>query len=102
MGTPGSVASSKCPCCTPETLKSRLAGASSMSEASSSAALSHTAAPWPIVSFAAPSSGLSLLPLMVTVNTWLALPSTLATVKLSVIDCDERGCWIAACVLLAL
>ena len=38
----------------------------------------------------------SLVPLMVTVTSWLAVPSQETAVKLSVIDWPAPSCWIAA------
>jgi len=49
-----------------------------------------------------PSTGTSLVPLMVTVISWLAVPSEETAVKLSVSDWPAPSCWIAVCVLSAL
>ncbi len=48
-----------------------------------------------------PITGTSLVPLMVTVTSWLALPSLETAVKESVIDCPAPSCWIAAWLSLA-
>src|SRR5258706_6361700 len=48
-----------------------------------------------------PSTGTSLVPLMVTVISWLAVPSEETAVKLSVSDWPAPSCWIAVCVLSA-
>jgi len=48
-----------------------------------------------------PSTGTSLVPLMVTVTCWLAVPSKETAVKLSVSDWPAPSCWIAVCVLSA-
>ena len=42
-----------------------------------------------------PITGTSLVPLMVTVTSWLAVPSLETAVKLSVIDWPAPSCWIA-------
>ncbi|AZO56245.1 hypothetical protein EJ077_24620 [Mesorhizobium sp. M8A.F.Ca.ET.057.01.1.1] len=42
-----------------------------------------------------PITGTSLVPWMVTVTSWLAVPSEETAVKLSVIDCPAPSCWIA-------
>ena len=49
-----------------------------------------------------PITGTSLVPLMVTVTTWLAVPSLETAVKLSVIDWPAPSCWIAVWLSLAL
>ena len=46
-------------------------------------------------------TGTSLVPVMVTVTTWLAVPSDDTAVKLSVIDWPAPSCWIAAWLLSA-
>ena len=43
-----------------------------------------------------PITGTSLVPWMVTVTSWLAVPSEETAVKLSVIDWPAPSCWIAA------
>ena len=48
-----------------------------------------------------PITGTSLVPLMVTVTSWLAVPSEETAVKLSVIDWPAPSCWIAVWLLLA-
>ena len=48
-----------------------------------------------------PMTGTSLVPVMVTVTTWLAVPSDDTAVKLSVIDWPAPSCWIALWLLLA-
>ena len=48
-----------------------------------------------------PMTGMSLVPLMVTVTSWLAVPSEETAVKLSVIDWPAPSCWIAVWVLSA-
>ncbi len=48
-----------------------------------------------------PITAVSLVPLMVTVTSWLALPSLETAVKESVIDCPAPSCWIAAWLSLA-
>ena len=48
-----------------------------------------------------PITATSLVPWMVTVTTWLALPSLDTAVKLSVIDWPAPSCWIALWLLLA-
>ena len=42
-----------------------------------------------------PITGTSLVPLMVTVTSWLAVPSLETAVKLSVIDWPAPSCWMA-------
>ena len=49
----------------------------------------------------AATTGASLVPVMVTVTTWLALPSEETAVKLSVSDWLAPSCWIAVWLLLA-
>ena len=44
-----------------------------------------------------PITAVSLVPLMVTVTSWLAEPSEETAVKLSVIDWPAPSCWIAVC-----
>ncbi|MNY58085.1 hypothetical protein D3C86_1943810 [compost metagenome] len=48
-----------------------------------------------------PITGTSLVPVIVTVTTWLAVPSDDTAAKLSLIDCPAPSCWIAAWLLLA-
>ena len=48
-----------------------------------------------------PITGTSLVPWMVTVTTWLAVPSLETAVKLSVSDWPAPSCWIAGRLLLA-
>ncbi|MNL06213.1 hypothetical protein D3C87_1268450 [compost metagenome] len=48
-----------------------------------------------------PITGTSLVPVMVTVTTWLAVPSDETAVKLSLSDWPAPSCWIAAWLLLA-
>ena len=48
-----------------------------------------------------PITGTSLVPWMVTVTSWLAVPSLETAVKLSVIDWLAPSCWIAVWLLLA-
>ena len=50
---------------------------------------------------AALRTGASLVPVMVTVTTWLAVPSDETAVKLSLSDWPAPSCWIAAWLLLA-
>src|SRR5438552_284695 len=60
------------------------------------------AAPLALLSFPTRRSsdlGTSLVPLMVTVTSWLLVPSEDTAVKLSVSDCPAPSCWIAAWVL---
>ncbi len=46
-------------------------------------------------------TGTSLMPWMVTVTTWVAVPSKEVAVKLSVNVWPAPNCWIAACALFA-
>ena len=48
-----------------------------------------------------PITGTSLVPLMVTVTSWLAVPSLETAVKLSVIDWPAPSCWMAVWLLSA-
>ena len=48
-----------------------------------------------------PITGTSLVPLMVTVTIWLAVPSEETAVKLSVMDWPAPSCWIAVWLSLA-
>ena len=48
-----------------------------------------------------PITGTSLVPWMVTVTSWLAVPSVETAVKLSVIDWPAPSCWIAVWLLSA-
>ncbi|MNL61113.1 hypothetical protein D3C87_1849950 [compost metagenome] len=48
-----------------------------------------------------PITGTSLVPVMVTVTSWLAVPSDDTAVKLSLIDSPAPSCWIAAWLLSA-
>ena len=45
---------------------------------------------------------MSLVPMMMTITIWLALPSALVAVKLSVSVAPAASCWIAVCALAAL